>query len=187
MPPRTMAGMPDLPLVEPETATGEAASLLAAAQRALGVTPNMIKAMANSPAALRGYLEFSGALRGGSLPAAVRERIALLVAQENRCDYCLSAHTYIGTHLAGLSEDEAARARQGQADDLTAAAALCLAVAVVRNHGAVTDDELAAARGGLSAGQIAEVLAHIALSIFTNYLSLAARVDIDWPLIRHTD
>ncbi len=178
---------PGLSLIEPETATGEAASLLAATQKALGVTPNMTKAMANSPAALKGYLDFSGALRDGSLPTAVRERIALLVAQENSCDYCLSAHTYIATKLAGLTEAEATSARKGQAGDPQAAGALTFAAALVRNHGTISDDELAAARdGGLSDGQVAEVVAHVALNIFTNYLNKAGRVDIDWPLVRHT-
>jgi uncharacterized peroxidase-related enzyme len=182
-----LADMPGLPLIEPETAAGEAASLLAATQRSLGVTPNMAKAMANSPAALKGYLDFSSALRRGSLPAAMRERIALFVAQETGCDYCLSAHTYTGTKLAGLTEAEAARARKGEAGDPWAAAVLAFAAALLGSHGAVADDELDAARdGGLSHAQIAEVVAHVALNIFTNYFTKAARVDIDWPLVRHT-
>lgn len=183
-----LADMPGLPLIEPETAVGEAARLLAATQQGLGVTPNMAKAMANSPAALQGYLDFSSALRRGSLPAAMRERIALVVAQQTGCDYCLSAHTYLGTKLAGLTEAEAARARQGEAGDPGAAAALAFAAALLGSHGTVADDALDAARdGGLSHAQIAEVIAHVALNIFTNYFTKAARVDIDWPLVRHTD
>ncbi len=86
--------MSTLPLVDPATATGAAADLLAAVQRGLGVTPNMTKAMANSPALLKGYLEFSGALSTGVLDSATREQIALAVAQDNGCSYCLSAHYY---------------------------------------------------------------------------------------------
>ncbi|TMR99214.1 carboxymuconolactone decarboxylase family protein [Nonomuraea basaltis] len=178
--------MSGLPLIQPETATGQAADLLAAVQKALGVTPNMTKAMANSPAVLKAYLEFSGTLGGGSLTAAVRERIALLVAQENGCDYCLSAHTYIGTKLAGLSQDEATAARKGEADDSQAAAALILATVLVRNQGTVTDEQLTAARqAGLSDGEIAEVVANVALNVFTNYLNKAGRVAIDWPVVTH--
>jgi AhpD family alkylhydroperoxidase len=97
---------------------------------------------------LRGYLAFADALRGGSLPWAVREQIALLVAQETGCDYSLSAHSYTGTRLAGLSRADAARARKGQASEPQAAAALAFAVTLLRRHGRVTDAELAAARGG---------------------------------------
>jgi AhpD family alkylhydroperoxidase len=181
-----MAGMTGLPLIEPETASGEAADLLAATQRAFGITPNLARALANSPAALRAYLGFSAALRGGNLPVAVRERIALLVAQETGCDYGLSAHSYAGTKLAGLSHAEAARARNGEAGEPLAAAALTFAAALLHGRGSVTDGELAVARGGgLSDGQLAEVVAHTALGVFTSYFAKAARVNIDWPLVRH--
>ncbi|MGP3915065.1 carboxymuconolactone decarboxylase family protein [Nonomuraea sp. 10N515B] len=178
--------MSRLPLIQPDQATGKAADLLAGVQKALGVTPNMTKAMANSPAVLKAYLDFSGALAGGALPAAVRERLALVVAQENACDYCLSAHTYIGTNLAGLSAEEADAARYGRASDAKAQAALTLAVALVRGRGDVEDADLKAAReDGLSDGEIAEVVGHVALNVFTNYLNKTAQTEIDWPVVQH--
>ncbi|GAA4074421.1 carboxymuconolactone decarboxylase family protein [Nonomuraea soli] len=179
--------MSGLSLIQPDTATGKAADLLAAVQTALGVTPNMTKAMANSPAVLKAYLDFSTALSAGALPASTRESIALLVAQENGCDYCLSAHTYIGTKLAGLSPEAATDARKGQATDARTAAALTLATSLVRNQGDVSDPELEAAGEHLSEGEIAEVVAHVALNVFTNYLNKSGRVAIDWPLVRSTD
>ncbi|WKD35990.1 carboxymuconolactone decarboxylase family protein [Streptomyces xanthophaeus] len=175
--------------VEPEIATGEAAALFTATHQALGVVPNLARVMANNPAVLKGYLGVVTTLNAqGSLSAAVRERIALLVAQENRSDYCLSVHAFRGTRTAGLSAAEATRARRGEADDPWAAAVLDLAAVLVRDRGTVADGQLAAARrAGLSDGQIVEVVAHVALNVFTNYLATAARVDIDWPLVRHTD
>ena len=187
MPPRRISGMKGLPLIQPEDASGETADLLAATQQALGITPNLVKALANSPAVLRAYLGFSGALRGGSLPAAVHEQLGLLVAQEAGCDYCLSAHTYIGTKLAGLSQPEAAQAREGRSGQRLAAVALGFAAALLRGQGHVTDAELCAARDGLSDSQLAEVAAHVALGIFTSYFANAARVPVDWPLVRHAD
>ncbi|MEU3692151.1 carboxymuconolactone decarboxylase family protein [Streptomyces narbonensis] len=175
--------------VEPETTTDEAAALFTATHQALGVVPNLARVMANSPAVLKGYLGVVTALSAeGTLSADVRESIALLVAQENGSDYCLSVHAFRGTRTAGLSAAEATRARRGQADDPWTAAVLDLAAAVVRDRGTVTDEQLAEARrAGLSDGQIVEVVAHVALNVFTNYLATAARVDIDWPLVRHTD
>jgi AhpD family alkylhydroperoxidase len=170
-------------LIEPEDAAGAAAELLALAHQELGVIPNLAKALANSPAALKGYLDLTGALRGGELAVGTGERIALLVAQEYMCDYALSAHTFIATRVAGLTEAEVASARQGRATDARDAAALALAVALVRRRGAIADDELAAIRrDGLSDGQLAEVVAHIALNVFTTYFAEAARVALDWPL-----
>ncbi|TMR99221.1 carboxymuconolactone decarboxylase family protein [Nonomuraea basaltis] len=178
--------MSRLPLIQPESATGAAAELLAVVKKALGVTPNMTKAMANSPAVLKGYLEFSGALAGGALAAPVREQIALLVAQENGCDYCLSAHTYIATNLAGLNAAQADHARHGHSDDPRVQAALTFAATVVRTRGDIEDTDLKAAReAGLSDTEIAEVVGHVALNVFTNYFNKSAETDIDWPVVRH--
>ncbi|GLZ78423.1 alkyl hydroperoxide reductase AhpD [Actinorhabdospora filicis] len=178
--------MSRLPQIQPENATGKAADLLAGVQKALGVTPNMTKAMVNSPAVLKAYLDFSGALATGSLSADVRERLALLTAEENACDYCLSAHTYIGTNLAGLDETEAHAARHGKSADAKAQAALTLAEAVLATKGEVTDADLDAARAaGLTDGDVAEVVAHVALNVFTNYFNRLAGTDIDWPVVRH--
>ncbi|MFD0902136.1 carboxymuconolactone decarboxylase family protein [Actinomadura sediminis] len=142
--------------------------------------------MANSPAVLKGYLEFSGALAGGALSAATRERIALLVAEENGCDYCLSAHTYIGTNIAGLDRDETERNRHAESADPKAAAVLALAAALLRTRGGVADADLKAAHeAGLTDGEITEVVAGVALNVFTNYLNKAADTDIDWPVVRH--
>ncbi|MEQ4724881.1 carboxymuconolactone decarboxylase [Nonomuraea sp. B19D2] len=176
-------------IVDPEIATGEAAQLFTATHKALGVIPNLAKVMANNLAVLKGYLDVVGILGAeGTLPADLLERIALLVAQENKSDYCLSVHSFRGTKVAGLTAVEAGRARRGEAGDPWAAAVLGLASAVVRERGAVSDDQLATARhAGLSDGQIVEVIAHVALNVFTNYLANTARVDIDWPLVRHTD
>lgn len=184
-----VTGMQALHSVEPETATGETAALFTATHQALGVVPNLARVMANSPTVLKGYVGVVTALSAeGTLSAQVRESIALLVAQENGSDYCLSVHTFRGTRTAGLSAAEASNARRGKADDPWAAAVLDLAAVLVRDRGTVTDEQLAAARrAGLSDGQIVEVVAHVALNVFTDYLATAARVDIDWPLVRHTD
>ncbi|WP_030693416.1 carboxymuconolactone decarboxylase family protein [Streptomyces globisporus] len=181
--------MKALHVVEPENATGETAALFTTTHQALGLVPNLARVMANSPAVLKGYLGLFTALSTqGILPADVRESIALLVAQENESDYCLSVHAFCGTKLAGLSAAETTRARRGTADDRRIAAVLDLAAVVLRDRGSVTDEQLAAARrAGLSDGQVVEVIAHVALNVFTNYLSSAARLDIDWPLVRHTD
>ncbi|MFE9042609.1 carboxymuconolactone decarboxylase family protein [Streptomyces sp. NPDC007818] len=178
--------MSRLPIIEPDTAQGSAAELLAAVQKALGVTPNMTKVMANSPAVLKAYLEFSGALGGGSLPIGIREAIALVVAQENSCDYCLSAHTYIATNLAGVSESEAHRARHAESADAKTDAVLKLAAALVRTHGGVEEGDIKAAReAGLSDAEITEVIGNVSLNVFTNYLNKAADVAIDWPVVSH--
>jgi uncharacterized peroxidase-related enzyme len=173
--------MPRLNAVDPARATAK--DLLAAVKAQLGLTPNMMRTMATSPAVLEGNLSFGTALADGSLPARLREQIALVVAEANGCDYCLSARTALG-RLAGLKDDEIARSREGASSDPRTEAVLRFAVAVVAGKGNVSDEEFAQVRGaGFSDGEIAEVLAHVAINTFTNYFNKAAGTLIDFPRV----
>jgi AhpD family alkylhydroperoxidase len=80
--------------------------LLEAVGKQLGVVPNLFRMVANSHAALEGYVGLIGALAKGTLPGATHERIALAVAEFNECNYCLSAHTYLGKNVAKLDDAE---------------------------------------------------------------------------------
>ena len=154
-----------------------------AVQKQLGVVPNMMRTMAQSPSVLEGYLGFGAALRRGRLPVALHEQIALAVAETNSCDYCLSAHTALGLG-AGLSNDDLAASREARATDPKVAAALQFARAVVDRRGDVRDQDLARVRtAGYTDGEIAEIIAHVALNVFTNYFNRAAQTDIDFPLV----
>lgn len=139
--------------------------------------------MANSAAVLDGYLAFSGALGHGALPAALREQIALAVAEANSCDYCLSAHSALG-QMAGLKADQIRGSRQASSDDPKIDAALKFAVAVVLSKGALTDAQFARViDAGFSEGEVAEILAHVALNVFTNYFNKAALTVVDFPKV----
>ncbi|QUQ72478.1 carboxymuconolactone decarboxylase family protein [Kutzneria sp. CA-103260] len=170
--------------VDPASAQGPAANLLAEVQKALGLTPNMTKVMANSPVLLQGYLGLSGALAGGVLPAGVRERLAIATAEYNGCEYCLSAHTFIGGNIAKVDAQELEAARDAKASDPHTAALLALSDAIARGRGHVDDAVLRAARdAGATDAEIGEVVGHLALNVLTNYFNVLAKVDNDWPVI----
>jgi uncharacterized peroxidase-related enzyme len=181
--------MAHLPVVDPGNSTGKAGDLLAAVQKKLGLVPNMTRVMANSPAVLEAYIGFSGALDGASLDAKTRERLALGTAEANQCEYCLSAHSAIGK-LVGLSENDILSSRRGQSSDSKATAALQFSRQLIDKRGSVSETDVEAARrGGLTDGEIAEVVALTALNIFTNYFNNALQVDVDFPKVspaRHT-
>jgi AhpD family alkylhydroperoxidase len=140
-----------------------------------------MRTLAHSPAALEGYLSLSGALAGGRLGGRLREQVALAVADANACDYCLAAHSALGK-AAGLSVDEIRAARGGEAEDPRATAALQFARAVLKGRGEVGDREFARVReAGFDDGQIAELVAEVALNVLTNYFNKAARVVVDFP------
>ena len=144
---------------------------------------NVFRGMANSPAVLDGYLKLNAALKNGKLSERTREALALAVGQVNRCDYCLAAHTMIGKE-AGLDDASIRDARLARSADPKTAAALALARELAEHRGKVPDAQVAAARSaGLSDGEIAEVVAHVALNIFTNYFNQMNQTEIDVPTV----
>jgi uncharacterized peroxidase-related enzyme len=165
-----------------ETAAGKARQLLDAVKARLGVVPNMTRAMAVSPPVLEAYLGFNGALAHGVLPAKVREQLALDIGEANHCDYCVSAHAYIGKNVAGLSDRDILDSRKGTATDPKTDALLRFARTVVAKQGIVDDADVEAVRAaGYGDAEVAEVVAHVALNIFTNYFNNVAGTAIDFP------
>jgi uncharacterized peroxidase-related enzyme len=164
----------------PEKAQG----LLEAVKKQLGVVPNMFRLIATSPQTLDGYLSFSGALAKGALQPATRERIALAVAEVNGCDYCLSAHTYLGRNLAHLDDAEMTANRRGASNDPKADAAVRFAAQLTRERGHVGEADLSAVRqAGYTDAQVLEIIAHVALNTFTNTVNVALKTEIDFPVV----
>ncbi len=158
--------------------------LLNAVNAQLGSVPNMFRSVALSPAALEGYLGMSGALAKGALPAATRERIALAVAEVNGCDYCLSAHTYLGRNLAHLDDAEITANRSGASNDPKADAAVRFAAKVARARGHIAEADLSAVRlAGYSDAQVIEIVQHVALNTWTNYFNEVFQTEIDFPVV----
>lgn len=167
-----------------EEAAGKAKDLLDAVKAKIGITPNMMKTMAQSPAVLAAYLSFNEALAGGSLSAKLREQIALTSAEINNCGYCASAHTAIGK-MVGLSEGAINSARQGHASEARTEAALKFARTLIVNRGDVSDTDVSSVKAaGFEEGEVAEIVANVALNIFTNYFNEVAKTEIDFPRVQ---
>jgi uncharacterized peroxidase-related enzyme len=169
-----------------EASPAAAQPLLEAVKKQLGIVPNLFRVVGNSPAALEGYLGLNAALGKGLLDARTRERIALAVAELNGCDYCLSAHTYLGKNVAKLEDAELAANREGGSSDAKADAALRFAAKVVRERGHVTDADVKTVKAaGYSDAQVIEIVLHVALNTLTNYVNEVAKTEIDFPVVTH--
>lgn len=169
--------------VDPESATGKTAELLSAVNSQMGIIPNILKTMAQSPATLGGYLGLSSGLNGGVLSAQLREQIALVVAGTNGCDYCASVHTAVGSQT-GLSAQELASNLRGKSADTKTAAALAFAKAIVTKKGFVCDGAMAEIRhAGFSEEEIVEIVGNTVMNIFTNYFNHIAGTEIDFPVV----
>ena len=166
------------------TASADRRAVLDQVHAAFGAVPNMFKTAAHSPAALKSLWAAFAALGAGVVPAKLGEQIAVAVADRNGCDYCLSAHTVLG-RKAGASAEEMQAAQGGESSDPRTAAALRFALALVDRRGQVGAADVQAMReAGFDDEHIVEVLAHVALNLFTNYLNVAFDVAVDFPVVR---
>lgn len=175
--------MSNVPLVDRETATGTVKEQFDQIQAAFGGVPAMFRAVANSPAALTSMWSSFGALGGGTLGSAIGEQIAVAVANRNSCEYCLAAHTALG-RKAGVSKDALTAAQAGESDDPRTAALLAFALKLVEERGQVTPIDVQALREqGVDDAGIVELIAQVALNLFTNYVNIALDVPIDFPTV----
>lgn len=175
--------MPRINPVQTAEATGKSKQLLEGVQAKLGITPNLMKTLAAAPAALEAYLNFGAALSHGVLDAKFREQIALAVAQANSCEYCLSAHSAIG-QMAGLSLDEIYASRASRSKNAKEEAGLQFAQAIVVQRGEVPDNAVEAVRkAGYTDAEITEIVANVAINIFTNYFNHVAQTEVDFPRV----
>lgn len=176
--------MSRVPLVTPQDTTGERQALLGQIHSAFGATPNMFRAVANSTAALKSMWGSFGALGGGVIPAKLGEQIAVAIANRNACEYCLAAHTALG-RKAGARGEEMTAAQDGQSQDPRTAAALTFALRVVEGRGKIETADVEQLRvAGFNDEEIVEILAHVALNLFTNYVNVALAVPVDFPGVK---
>lgn len=171
-------------LITSATASGDSKALLGQIQSAFGTVPAMFQAVANSPAALGSMWGGFGALAGGKLSGKLKEQLAVAIADRNDCEYCLAAHTALG-RKAGASAEEISEAQAGRSADPQTAAALQFALKIVERRAQLDDADFAALRRvGFDDESIVEIIAHVALNLFTNYVNVALRVPVDFPAVK---
>ena len=176
--------MSRVPLIDRASATGDRKQLLDEITSAFGATPAMFRAVANSPAALKMMWAAFGALGQGTLDAKLGEQVAAMIADLNACEYCLAAHTMLG-RKAGASAQEMVEAQAGRSTDPKTAAALHFAAKLVTDRAQATDADMEALRAaGFQDEQIVELVAHVALNLFTNYANVALAVPTDFPPVK---
>ena len=173
-----------IPLIDRAHTSPDRKALLDQIHGAFGATPNMFRAVANSPAALQSMWAAFGALGSGTLSAKLGEQIAVAVANRNACDYCLAAHTALG-RKAGVSGEALAAAQAGESADPRTAAVLRFVLQLVNERGQVDVADVQALRDqGVNDEQIVEIVAHVALNLFTNYVNVALGVPVDFPGVK---
>ena len=159
-----------------EQAKGKARELLDELVQHGGEPGPMVRAMANAPALLRGYLDLTRAMKRSHIDRRIVERINLAVHGWLSCDYCLVAHTRAARKI-GIPDNEIQRARQGTSGDAGIAAIVGFAQQVLAAPGEIGDADLARLRGhGYRDEQIAEVVGLVSLQLLTGAFNLIADI-----------
>ena len=169
--------------LNPETTTGESKELFDAVNKKLGFIPNLIKVFGNSPATLKAYLSLGEIAGSGNFNAKFREQLALAIAEENECNYCLSAHTAIGK-MSGLTDEQTELNRRGLANDAKVQAGLEFAQNVTKNRGQVSSEAIQAVKdAGYNDGDILEIVLNVVSNTLTNYTNHLAQTEVDFPSV----
>lgn len=170
--------------VDPNKTTAKNKEVFQAIESAFGRIPNSFKVLANSETFLAGYWNFDQALEHGKLSPITRNEIAIAVSQINKCPYCLSAFTAVGQGVLGIGDHELEQCRLANSEDPKVDAALKFAKAIVKERGAVSDQDFAKVRAaGYTDTEIMEIVASVALITCANYINLVAQTEIDFPLV----
>jgi len=175
--------MPRVPVHTTADAPERSREALLGLERRMGRLLNIHAEMAHAPVVLAAYQGIQHAImKHGSFDAKTREAIALAVAAVDKCAYCQSAHT-VGGRAAGWSLEETVAIRDGTAElDPKLAALLAVAREIAGNVGYVSDAAWQAAReAGWGDTELAELFAHVASNLFTNYFNHYVQTEPDLP------
>ncbi len=167
--------------IEADQANCQVKELYQGVENNLGMVPNMIKTMANSPAVVSAYISFRGFMDKGVLPVALKEQISLYVSESNGCSYCISVHCAL-SKTAGLRDEEVRDGRKGQSPDVKTNTALKFVGRILETRGAVTTEEVTAmTKAGYTDEEITEIIALVVFVTFSNYFNNVTGTLNDFP------
>ncbi len=170
--------------IEADNASKEQNEVLNLINQKFGRIPNIFALMANSPQSIKGYLAFNEALSNGVLSPQIRERIAIVVAETHLCEYCLSAHVAIAKQI-GLDDAEIMKARQVQSQEPKIDAMLGFARNLLLRKADLPESDYSDLKAtGVTDAEITEIIANVALNVFTNYFNHVAKTEVDFPKVK---
>lgn len=174
--------MSDFKIHTLESAPKAASEVLAKAKEKYGFVPNLLGVLAESPAAVKAYLTLGGLLEQTSFTPAEQKVILLAVSSENRCEYCVAAHSTVAK-MQQVPADVIEALRNGRSIADPGLQALSeFARSVVRNRGWVSKEELERfLSAGFTRAQVLEVILAVAMKTLSNYTNHLAETPLDPP------
>lgn len=172
--------MVDFTIHTVESAPEGAKALLEDSQKSFGMVPNLHAAMAESPEALDAYKQLTVLFSKTSLTSVEQNVLWMAINVENRCHYCVPAHTVIARG-AGVDEDTLTALRAGTAlADTKLESLRQFALAVVRQRGEATDAQVEAfVAAGFTKRNIFDVLLGVTHKTLSNYTNHIVKTPVD--------
>ncbi len=172
--------MPAFDIYDETNAPEASRSLLAKSKAAYGAVPNILGELAESPAALEGYMALSEIFIKSSLAPQEKHLVLLSASAENECEYCVAAHTGLAKG-AGLPGHAIMAVREGEEiDDDRLEALRLFTQRVVAKRGNVSDDEVQAfLDAGYTRANVFEVILGVAMKTLSNYANHIAHTPVD--------
>jgi len=166
-----------------DTASEASKAVLQEALKKYGFEANLFGLMANHPALLNTYWEGVKFLaQDGSLTVVEREVAFLATSFENKCNYCMTAHSTVA-EMIKLPQQIIDSLRNGTSISDPKLEALSQFVkAMTVKRGAVSSDDIQNfINAGYSKETIFEIVLIVALKAMTNYAGLIGNAPIDKP------
>lgn len=166
------------------TAPEAAQLILAASERKFGFLPSPVARVAHAPVALKHLLAGLAAFEQTSLAPVEREVIAMTVAWENECRYCMAMHSALLARSAGHADVVAALREGTPLPDARLEALRRYARAVMRERGRVPDEISAAlADAGFTEAQALEIVLGVGVYVLSTLLNVVTDAELDPPFV----
>lgn len=165
----------------PESAPLAARDTLEKTTKAWGFLPNLGAIIAESPAALELLWVAYGALTTkGTLSPAEQQLVSVAASRENRCAYCVAAHSTLAL-AAKLPQQAVSALRDGQPIlDQKLEGLRLVTERLVRQRGWLNEqDKQDFLHAGYTSGQLLEVVGWVAVKTLTNYTNHLAETPVD--------
>jgi alkylhydroperoxidase/carboxymuconolactone decarboxylase family protein YurZ len=173
--------MATMQLADTSKLTGKNQELLTQFEKNMGMIPNILKQMANSPATLEGFLLNRESLSKGLFDGKMAALVGIVIGETYSCEYLLAARVAAGKK-AGLTEDEIKLAKDQTSNDPKVDAGLQFVRNLVLRHAEVAPSDLAELKTvGYTDGEIVELIAHACQTLFVYYLIQIAEPVLDFP------
>lgn len=175
--------MPGMPMADISKLTGRTQELLTMSQQGGGIVPNVLKQMANSPAALEAFMAAREALCRGALDPKVGALIAITIAETYSCEYMLAARVAMAKKM-GLTDEEIRLGKEQRSNDPKVDAGLSFVRNLVLRHGEVTPEDMNELKAAnYTDGEVVELIANASINMFAYYMIKVAQPEADYAAV----